>query len=119
LSLEEKIEHAANSYITMLLENQDLPIFVLSEIRNNPIEFGEKILHGNTIVKSHFFKQLREQKKDISPFQFISSFLGMLIFPFISKPVFVAIGVITDESFASLMEERKKLIPAWIKLILE
>src|SRR5688572_23826496 len=38
-TLEQKIELVANNYISMLLENPDLPIFVLSEIRNNPDRF--------------------------------------------------------------------------------
>src|SRR3954470_11364138 len=34
-SLEEKLQKITDQYITMLLEHPDLPIFVLSEIRNN------------------------------------------------------------------------------------
>ncbi len=119
LSIEQKIEHAAHSYIDMLLRNPDLPIFVLSELRNNPAEFGSKIQLGQKILKSHFFKQLQEQKKNINPFQLVSTFLGMLVFPFISKPVFVAAGAINEEMFTGLMEERKKLVPAWLKLIMQ
>ena len=119
LSIEQKIEHAAHSYIEMLLKNPDLPIFVLSELRSNPANFGSKIQLGEKVLKSHFFKQLREQKKNINPFQLITTFLGMLVFPFISKPVFVAASAINEEMFTSLMEERKKLVPAWLKLIMQ
>lgn len=119
LSLNEKVEQAAHSYIEMLIKNPDLPIFVLSEIRQNPTGFGEMIHLADHILKSHLFKQLREHKSNINPFQFISTFLGMLVFPFVSKPVFVGAGALDDESFNTLMEERKKLVPAWLKLILE
>ena len=119
LSLDEKLEHAAHGYIEMLLKNPDLPIFVLSEIRHNPTEFGERIHLKDTILKSHFFKQLQEQNKSINPFQLISTFLGMVIFPFVAKPVFVAAGALNEATFTALMEERKKLVPTWIKLIMQ
>src|SRR5687768_6161320 len=42
-SLEEKAALMADSYITLLIQNPDLPLFVLSEIRNNPSNFGERL----------------------------------------------------------------------------
>lgn len=118
LSLDQKIDQAAEGYIEMLIKNPDLPLFVLSEIRHNPTGFGERIHLADNVLKSHFFKQLQEQKKNINPFQLISTFLGMLVFPFVSKPVFVAAGALNEQTFIALMEERKKLVPAWLKLIM-
>ena len=42
-SLKKKLDLLVNSYITMLIDNPDLPIFVLSEIRNNPERFASNI----------------------------------------------------------------------------
>lgn len=118
-SLETKMQLLAESYIDMLVLTPDLPLFVLSEIRNHPARFGEKIQASELIRNSHFVKQLMERRKDIHPIHFLMSLLGMLLFPFIARPVFDTVGLVNDKLFESLMKERKKLIPKWIELMLE
>lgn len=118
-SLEEKIELIAASYIDMLLKNPDLPLFVLSEIRGNPERFGKMIQLNGHVLQSHFVKQLAEKKRDIDPLQFFLNFLGMMIFPFVAKPVFMAAGPVSEDTYVELMEQRKTLIPRWMKMMLE
>ncbi|MCQ6956343.1 TetR/AcrR family transcriptional regulator [Mucilaginibacter aquariorum] len=118
-TLEEKIDWITANYIDMLLKNPDLPIFVLSEIRNNPERFGKTVQLNTYVLKSHFVKQLAERKKDINPIQLFLSFLGMMVFPFISKPIFETTGAVNEAAFKQLMDERKLLIPKWIKMMLE
>ena len=38
-SLETKVESIASKYIDLIIENPELPLFVLSEVRNNPEHF--------------------------------------------------------------------------------
>ena len=45
--------------------------------------------------------------------------MGMVIFPFIAKPVFVSSGILPENQFAMLMEQRKVMVPVWIKMMLE
>lgn len=118
-SLDEKIDTIAANYIEMLLKNPDLPIFVLSEVKNNPERLGESIRLETYLLKSHFVRQLAEKKKDINPLQFFISFLGMMVFPFVIKPVLVASGALSKEVFNQMMEERKVLIASWMKLMLK
>ncbi len=118
-SLDEKIDTIAANYIEMLLKNPDLPIFVLSEVKNNPERLGESIRLETYLLKSHFVRQLAEKKKDINPQQFFISFLGMMVFPFVIKPVLVASGTLSKEVFNQMMEERKVLIASWMKLMLK
>jgi AcrR family transcriptional regulator len=118
-SLEEKIDLVAIRYIDMLLKNPDLPLFVLSEISRNPERFGKTIQLDTYILQSHFIKQLAETKKDVNPIQFFITFLGMLVFPFIAKPVIQSSGTLNEEMFSQLMEQRKELTAKWMKMILE
>lgn len=118
-SLDEKIDTIAANYVEMLLKNPDLPIFVLSEVKNNPERLGESIRLETYLLKSHFVRQLAEKKKDINPLQFFISFLGMMVFPFVIKPVLVASGALSKEVFNQMMEERKVLIASWMKLMLK
>lgn len=117
-SLEEKIDKVTDNYIDMLSQNTDLPLFVLSEIRNRPESFAKSVQIDNMIMHSYFIKQLAERKPTVNPFHFITAFIGMLVFPFISKPVFQSTGMFTDDMFNKLMAERKALIADWMKMIL-
>ena len=117
-SLNEKIEWIAENYIEMLLKHPDLPLFVLGEIRTNPGRFGKAVQLDTTILKSHFMKQVMDKKKDVQPTQLFINFLGMMVFPFIIKPVFQATGVAGEEQFRLLMEERKTMVPVWFKMML-
>lgn len=117
-TLDEKLATIAENYINMLIDHPELPIFVLSEIRNNPEQFSHKMQVKAILTQSIFIKQLREKKPDINPLHFLMNLLGMTIFPFIGKPVLqTAIG--NEDDFNTLMEERKKLIPKWIINMLE
>lgn len=118
-SLDEKITYIATSYINMLFLNPDLPLFVLSELRQNPVWLKETLNVDAYVIGSHFMQQLQEKKKDINPIHFLMSFLGMLIFPFAARPILQGTAAVTDEQYDQLMEERKKLIPIWLKCMLE
>jgi AcrR family transcriptional regulator len=117
-SLHEKIDLITPSYIDMLIKNPDLPLFVLSEIKNNPERFG-KMIQANNILQSSFMRQLAEEKKDVNPIQLFLNFLGMMVFPFIVKPVLQTIVPMNEDAYVQLLEERKVLIPQWMRMMLE
>ena len=118
-SLDEKLDLIAVSYMEMLTANPDLPLFVLSEIRNNPERFGKMAQSIGHVLKSYFVQQLGERNKEINPLQFFLNFLGMMVFPFIAKPIFLTAGPVSEEAFIQMLEERKTLIPKWMKMMLE
>ncbi|MFC6101979.1 TetR/AcrR family transcriptional regulator [Olivibacter domesticus] len=115
-SLEKKVTAVANDYIDMLLANPDLPIFVLSEIKNNPALFSDRI--SSRLLKSVFFRQLNEVRPDINVFHFILNLLSMIIFPILAQPVISQIDAMKDKKFKKFIIERKKLIPIWFNSIL-
>ena len=101
----------------MLLQNPDMPIFVLSEIRHNTGMF-KKMQIGRLFQSSHFVQQLKQKQPNVQPLQFVMSMLGMIIFPFLSKPVFKSAGILNEQDFTDIMEERRKLLPIWINAML-
>lgn len=117
-SLETKVEQIVTLYIDMISQNPDLPLFVLSEIRNHPVHFAESFELGQILRQSTFIKQLNERRPDIHPVHFLMNMLGMTLFPFIAKPVFQAIGLVDENQFTMIMRERKALIPSWTNAIL-
>lgn len=118
ISLDEKIELIVSNYIDMLSQNPDLPLFVLSEIRNNS-EMFKSLQVGKLIQNSHFVQQLKEKQPDVHPLHFIVSILGMTIFPFVAKPVLQSIGALSQQLFTEMMKERKTLVPKWAKAMLK
>lgn len=118
-SFEEKVELLAERYIDVLLANPEIPVFILNELRNQPEELLSKIDVKEILMKSEFLKQFQqniiEKKiKQINPMHFIMNIMGMIVFPFIAKPMLKGLGDIGDEQFSLLMQERKSLIPRWI-----
>jgi len=115
-ALEDKIYEFADRYITLITENPDLPIFILSELRFNQSDFLKKTnfneLLKNTVFLKQFQQAVIEKKiKPVHPIQFLMSLAGMTIFPFIGKPVFQVIGKLNNKQFQEMMQERRKLIP--------
>lgn len=118
IDLDKKIELIVSNYTDMLLLNPDLPIFVLSEIKNNPERFGNIIQAGSLMGNSSLVKQLKERVPDQNPLHFLMSLIGMTIFPFVGKPIFQSATSTDSSLFDKMMQERKQLIPKWMKAML-
>lgn len=123
-SLDQKIETFADKHIELLLENPDIPLFVLSELRENPDLLLSKIGGMDRALQSHFIQQFNKAIKDgkiapVHPLHFIMNMLAMTAFPFVASPLLKGIGKLSGKDFDHLMQERKKLIPRWIKAALK
>lgn len=119
ISFDTKIEIVADSYIEMLIENPDLPLMVMSEIKNNPEDFGLKMQIGPLLRESSLMQQIRERKPDTDPMQIVLSIIGMMVFPFIARPVFTTVAGISKEEFMQLMKERKQYIINTVKVMMD
>lgn len=118
-SLETKIEIATETYIDMLVDNPDLPLLVFNEIKNHPHDFGAKIQLKPMLLGSSFFSQIRERNSKVDPLQFLLSIIGLIVFPFIARPVISEVADINKAEYIRLMIDRKKLIPHWVKVMLD
>lgn len=119
LSLDTKISVVADSYIDLLIENPDLPLMVLSELKQNPDGFGLKVQLSPLDKNSSLVKQIHERNPNINPMQLILSMLGMIIFPFVARPVFTTLSGMTKEEYSALMKERKEYINKWVNALLD
>jgi AcrR family transcriptional regulator len=121
-SWEEKIELFVSGYIDMLIKQPDIPLFILSELRANPDALISKMNGKEILLKSHFMKQFQKQIKKgkivpTHPLHFLMNLIGMAVFPFIGSPILKNVGNLKQSDFNELMEQRKKLIPQWIKMM--
>lgn len=123
ISVTEKVEKVVEAYIDMISANPYLPIFVMNQIHNVPGKLVDKIEPILKPVRENFMRQLAEaakrgEIKPIEPFHFVANLMGLTVFPFIGKPLIQRISGVNNEEFARLIQERKKLIPVWIKAML-
>ena len=117
-SLEEKIDQASEKYFEILSKNPNLPLFILSEIQKKPSNITSLIPAGKLLKTSVVMRQIQEKKPGLNPLHFIINFLSMTAFPFIVKPILKNFSIMNDGEFQQFVEERKTLVPVWIKMIL-
>ena len=117
-NLEEKIDLVSNKYFEILSKNPNLPLFVLSEMQKKNSEVKSIIPVNKIFKKSVILKQIKERKPELNPSHFLINFLSMTIFPFITKPVFNTFDLMNETEFQQFVEERKRLVPIWIKTLL-
>ena len=118
-SLDKKVELVAYNYVDLLMDNPDLPIFVLSEIRNNPERFVSTTNLKKVLTESVFVKQLHERRADLNPLQVIASLLGLSIMPFLMQPLLYASKAMDKKGFETFMAERRTYIPKWVNAVLK
>jgi AcrR family transcriptional regulator len=123
-SLEKKIQLVTEKYIELIMKEPQVPLFMMSEIRNNGAAILNKLPAANLILNSVFIKQFKEgvEKGKISepdPMQFLMNIMGLVVFPFIASPLIKKIGKLNDQQFELLMQYRKKRIPVWIEAMLK
>ena len=120
-TLSQKIDALVAAYIDMLVENPNLPVFVLGEIQANPERFKAKLgINRKVATESDVFRQLQVQLQkagmnEIDPFHMILNMLSMILFPFVGRPVIQRLTEMNDDAFRDFVNERKVLIPMWIK----
>lgn len=114
ISLEEKIESIVGNYTTLLLENEELPIFILSELTVNKEFFVDITQNTRQLAQPVIDKQLNEREIDLSAVDLIINTLSLTMFPFVAKPLITTSGLIKEEGFIDFVTERKKKILEWI-----
>ena len=123
LSLDEIITKVAERYIEMLRVNPDLPFFILNQMRS---ETPKIKLAKEEMIKARagFMKRVERAMKEgkiarVNMAHFMMNFMGLVILPFVAKSIFMKVNDIGQKQFDTLMEERKKLVPIWLKAIMK
>jgi AcrR family transcriptional regulator len=120
-TLFEKIETCVGYYIDQILENPDFPFFMVNEVMAGSTKLP-MVNNMKLLINSHFAEQLRALQSDgkigFHPVHLLWNISGMIMFPFLAKPQGIESGYFNADEFYKLMQERKKLIPVWMKAII-
>lgn len=122
-SLDEKIDLIVSNYVDLLLKEPELPTFILNEVRPNPQAFVEQnpikeALTHSVLTRQYAEAVARGEITEPNLMQAILNVIGLVIFPFIAKPILTSIINIPEEQYKALILQRKTLIPQWIKAML-
>lgn len=127
-SLEEKIDLISENLHIFLLDNQDLPMFILNELQTNTNPENFISLYFNpmedNIFNSVFFKQLethiKEQKLDnvISANHVFINLFSMSVFPYLSSKLLMELLELDEQEYHLLIMEGQKLGSLWVKKML-
>jgi len=119
MSVDEKIEICVGYYIDNVLENPDFVFFTVSEVMSGSLTNPSMVNKMKTLEKSHFAQQLKQLhtsgKINFHPVNLFWNVSGMIFFPFLTRPRMLESGYFTSDEFRSLMLERKKLVPMWMR----
>ena len=123
LPMDEMLGRVAGSYIEMLRANPDLPFFVFNEMRSNSPKISlakEKMGKARVGLMKRIEGAMKEGKiSSVHMGHFMMNFMGLVIFPFVAKPILMKVNGFSDKEFDQLMEERKELVPMWLKAIMK
>lgn len=120
-TLKQKTNTIASNYIEMLIKNPDVPVFILSELRSQPDQLVEKMGIKAVFQKSAYIKQLKAAAKTqkVNPIHYFINTMGLIVFPFVGKPILRNVADLDDREFKRLMQERKVLIGKWVEAMLK
>ncbi|MEZ4828855.1 MAG: TetR/AcrR family transcriptional regulator [Bacteroidia bacterium] len=116
ISLEEKISQISTSYIEVLTENPQLPLFVMSSIQRDAGSFVSGMIQDNPLQPSLVLGKLREQIAEevkagkinpIDPRDLIVNIIAVSVFPFMMKPILTGLFGMTEEDFQAFISNRK------------
>ncbi len=114
VSLQEKVITIAENYTELLLENEELPIFILNEWSVNKELFVEITRNARLFTMPVIQEQLKEKGTTMNAPDFIVNILGLVMFPFVAKPMITSSGLVKEEEFVDFVTQRKEKIWEWI-----
>ena len=120
LSLSEKIDLIVNGYIDVIKANPNVALFVLNELHSNSEQIiKESGIEKNMLVGSSLFAQIQQQLKkesiQMSPLHIMLNTISLSVMPVIARPLIVYLYDMKVGNISDFLEERRKLIPVWIK----
>lgn len=121
IPLGEKIDRIVDQYMNFFLKNPNLPRFVLNELNKNANHFVIKGFSGRVRETLGKFRKtiLEEEAKGKirykEPEQIMLNIVGMILIPFVGRPLIQTAMGLDNASFKKLLEERKEHIKEFIK----
>ncbi len=115
-----KIELFTETYISLVIEQPYLPVFVLSEMHRNPDDFFQKHIQPEMLASiRQIGRQFAEAAQEglirpIDPRQLMLNIMSLCVFPFVGRPMLQRMMQVNDTEYQQLMEARRQSVSAFI-----
>lgn len=120
-SFAERLDRIIEAYITNLIKQPDIPIFMISELSQRQESFIGKIKKRTEFfpaIQSFILQMSIEMDEGIirkmAPMHLFLNIVGLIVFPFIAKPIFQIVLDVDQIEFESLMCERKEVVMEFV-----
>ena len=116
MALETRIRRFVSEVTEQLKKNPDLPMFIMSECRQDPAAFqGIAKLYKERFATSSLVKQLKEEAekgniRQINPLHFQFLLSSQVTAPFLAHPLLQSVEGLEGEKWDQFLEERKQII---------
>jgi len=122
VSFNDYLPDMVNTIIDSLIENPQIPIFVLQELSSNTSRMPEIMkdlgLDPN-IMRKNMEADQQFSKLPYDPRQIVINVISLCIFPFAARPIVQTLMYDgNEEEYIAAMQERKKIIPMMMKKLL-
>ena len=121
-SFKEYIPNMIRIIIDTMIENPQIPGFVLQELSSNPTRMPQVMMDlgiNPEVALKKFEKDEHLKHLPIDPRQLIINVLSLCIFPFAARPVVQSIMYDgNEEEFIAAMQQRKIIIPMMMEKLL-
>ena len=117
--LFDKIQTFCDEYISKIIENPFIPLFIINEINKQPDEFITRMWGKRKPNVAKLALQINEAArkgiiKKTDPLHLIMNMMSLCIFPFLAKPMIQKLAGVNDRLFNQLMDQRKTEVAKFI-----
>lgn len=115
-TFESRIRTFVGKQISIVLEFPLMPIFVMLEVRKNPVLLEGKFKHiPLDTIRDNFRKVIDEEVKAgniraITLEELLMNVMSLCIYPIIAEPILKFVLNIDQDRYIALIEERKKTV---------
>jgi len=119
MPLFEKIEFFVDNYLSLLLENMYMPVFIINEMNQNPRRFVKTLSDKLRFKPDVFISQIKKAVKNrlikpVDPGQLFINLISMCVFPFVARPMIMGTFGMSEDAFIKFIKKRKQEIPKFI-----
>jgi AcrR family transcriptional regulator len=118
----EKVEKIVDTYLATILDNPGMPFFIMSELSQKKerfiIEINKQAAHFpifESFIQQIYIEMKEGRIREMPPIHLMLNLMGMIIFPFMARPMLHTILGIPEDVFQHLMSERKEVIMDFLR----
>ena len=117
--LKEKVDEFVEHYLEILRKNPFMPLFLLGELSQNPDKLMGKIGPQVSMAAAGLRNQLKMEAekgtiRPIEPIDFMSTIMGLCIFPVMAKPLLKPLFGLTEPAYEEFLNRRRREVPSLV-----